>query len=68
MADNYTVKLPDKVRLEINDLQRKSDALMAEIERAEAARIPGMDGLRTRCIDCKDKLDQMKAVYFPGKK
>lgn len=68
MAEYKPIKIADKDRLELNRMQDALHMLMQDIEKAKAARIEGMDSVETRCLDCLDRIEQFKKIYFPNKK
>lgn len=62
------LKLPDSERVKCNSCLSDLQALQEDIQKAEGAKIPGMDGLLNRCIECQEKVQAIKSTYFPNKR
>lgn len=62
------IKLPDKIRVELNQLLSDLTAVKDEAIRQQEAGVPEMPAIIDRCDDCIRRIQDFKAVNFPGKK
>jgi hypothetical protein len=59
--------IPDKKRVELNNLLARLDDVQHDIEIAVQAEIPGADRARDACDVCRRNIVKIKAAYFPNK-
>jgi hypothetical protein len=57
----------DKDRKAWNEHLRELNALLADVERAEKANVPGIEPIKETCIGCMQGIQDLKKQYFPGK-
>lgn len=59
--------LSEKDRAQMNRDLRDLVRLREDLDRAISAGVPEVDQLKPRCEHCIDRIEKIKAVYFPNK-